>query len=74
MDKSSIKLSMKIPGYSHLVKPTIFYTVVVAGVLYMSVGEESWQLAEENRGKSDCGSFHNTMSSAYIVLYNLIVM
>ena len=57
MDKTSIKLSMKIPEHSDLVKSTIFYTVVVAGVLYMSVGEESWLLGEENRGKSDCGSF-----------------
>ena len=58
MDKSSIKLSMKIPGYSDLVKSTIFYTVGVAGVLYMSVGEESWLLGEENRGKSDTECVH----------------
>ena len=31
MDESSIKLSMKIPGYSDLVKSTIFYTVFLGG-------------------------------------------
>ena len=51
MDKWSVKVSFIFSGFVHLLKSIITYSVVVAGVLSVSIGEESVRLSKKKMGK-----------------------